>query len=179
VYSKGQKERGEQNGSIHWQFVIAKERKCRRSVLTNWFPGAHCELTVSEEANRYVHKEETSLGHRWEFGALPHRMNNAQDWQVVWEHAKQGEFDLIPANVRVNSYHNLKKIQMDHMRPVGVEKVVKCLWGGTGLGKSRIAWEEAGLDAYPKAPTTKFWDGYQGQENVVMDEFFGQIEVRF
>lgn len=66
---------------------------------------------------------------------------------------------------------------MDNMRPVGIAKTVKVFWGPTGTGKSHKAWAEAGLDAYPKAPTTKFWDGYQGQENVVIDEFFGQIEI--
>jgi len=45
------------------------------------------------------------------------------------------------------------------------------------LGKSRRAWEEASLDAYPKDPCTKFWDGYRGQKNVVIDEFRGDINV--
>jgi len=58
-----------------------------------------------------------------------------------------------------------------------VEKTVNVYWGDTGVGKSRRAWHEATFDAYPKAPTTKFWDGYQGQGNVVIDEFTGQIEI--
>ena len=52
-----------------------------------------------------------------------------------------------------------------------------CYWGATGTGKSRRAWDEAGLDAYPKDPRTKFWDGYRGQEHVVMDEFRGAIDI--
>lgn len=50
-------------------------------------------------------------------------------------------------------------------------------WGRTGSGKSRRAWQEAGWDAYPKDPRTKFWDGYRGQEHVVVDEFRGGIDV--
>lgn len=50
-------------------------------------------------------------------------------------------------------------------------------WGATGTGKSRRAWDEAGLSAYPKDPRTKFWDGYRGQENVVIDEFRGAIDI--
>jgi len=50
-------------------------------------------------------------------------------------------------------------------------------WGRSGTGKSRKAWEEAGFDAYPKDPNTKFWDGYQSQENVVIDEFRGKIDI--
>lgn len=49
--------------------------------------------------------------------------------------------------------------------------------GPTGIGKSRRAWDEATFDAYPKDPNTKFWDGYNGQINVVMDEFRGRIDI--
>lgn len=40
-----------------------------------------------------------------------------------------------------------------------------------------MAWEKAGIEAYPKDPRTKFWDGYQGQSAVVMDEFRGDIDI--
>lgn len=33
------------------------------------------------------------------------------------------------------------------------------------------------MDAYPKVPSTKFWDGYQGQESVIIDEFRGDIGI--
>jgi len=58
-----------------------------------------------------------------------------------------------------------------------IERKVKVYWGATGVGKSRRAWEEAGFDSYPKDPRTKFWDGYSGQERVVIDEFRGGIDI--
>lgn len=51
------------------------------------------------------------------------------------------------------------------------------LWGPTGVGKSRRAWEEAGNDAYSKDPRTKFWCGYQGQRHIIIDEFRGSIDI--
>jgi len=33
------------------------------------------------------------------------------------------------------------------------------------------------LDAYPKAPLTKWWDGYRGQDHVVIDEFSGVVAI--
>lgn len=51
------------------------------------------------------------------------------------------------------------------------------LWGETNVGKSTTAWKYAGWDAYPKDPRSKFWCGYQGQENVVIDEFRGGIDI--
>lgn len=56
-------------------------------------------------------------------------------------------------------------------------RTVHVFWGATGTGKTRRAWEEAGNLAYPKVPATKFWDGYQGQSNVIIDEFCGQIDI--
>lgn len=63
------------------------------------------------------------------------------------------------------------------MAPVGIERTVTVYWGRTGTGKSRRAWNEAGLDAYPKDPRTKFWDGYRAHKHVVMDEFRGGIDI--
>jgi len=56
-------------------------------------------------------------------------------------------------------------------------RTVKVFWGPTGTGKTRRAWELGGLDAYPKIPSTKFWDGYQGQKSVIIDEFRGDIGI--
>ena len=58
-----------------------------------------------------------------------------------------------------------------------MERKIFVFWGSTGTGKSRTAWEEAGLEAYPKDPRTKWWDGYTGQEHVVIDEFRGGIDI--
>lgn len=58
-----------------------------------------------------------------------------------------------------------------------MERQVSVFWGPTGTGKSKKAWEEAGLDAYPKDPRTKFWDGYDSQDHVVIDEFRGAIDI--
>jgi len=50
-------------------------------------------------------------------------------------------------------------------------------WGITGSGKSRRAWDEAGLEGFPKDPRTKFWCGYRDQAHVVIDEFRGGIDI--
>jgi len=63
------------------------------------------------------------------------------------------------------------------VEPVAIERTVVCYWGDAGTGKSRRAWEEAGLDAYPKCPRSKFWCGYRGSAHVVIDEFRGGIDL--
>lgn len=63
------------------------------------------------------------------------------------------------------------------MEPIGIERTVNVYWGSTGSGKSHRAWGEAGPHSYPKDPRTKFWDGYNGHEHVVIDEFRGGIDI--
>jgi len=83
----------------------------------------------------------------------------------------------IPADIRIRCYSTLRRISSDYSRPLAIERSCIVYHGKTGVGKSRRAWEELGLDSYPKDSRTKFWCGYQGQENVIVDEFRGGIDV--
>lgn len=100
-----------------------------------------------------------------------------KDWAAIRRAAVEGRLGDIPDDVFVRNYGSLRRIATDHMVPEAVCRRVTVYWGLTGVGKSHRAWEEAGIDAYPKLPTTKFWDGYRGHKNVVIDEFRGNIEV--
>jgi hypothetical protein len=79
--------------------------------------------------------------------------------------------------VYIRHYRNLKAISAENAQPTGIVRDVKVFCGKTGTGKSRLAWEQAGMDAYPKDPCTKFWDGYRGHRHVVIDEFRGSIGI--
>lgn len=77
----------------------------------------------------------------------------------------------------VPHYNAIKRIRQDFLQPVAIERTINVFWGRSNSGKSQRAWGESGLDAYPKDPRTKFWDGYQGQKHVVIDEFRGSIDI--
>lgn len=56
------------------------------------------------------------------------------------------------------------------------------VWGPSGTGKSKFAWEQGGPDAYWLARPNSircFWDGYDGHETVVIDEFYGWLPYTF
>jgi len=116
-------------------------------------------------------------GTRFENGTKPFNRSSATDWATVKSAAQRGILDDIPPDVYVRCYNQLKRIACDHLEPVAIERTVYCFWGATGTGKSRRAWAEAGLQAYPKDPRSKFWDGYRGQESVIIDEFRGGIDI--
>lgn len=177
TYIKGQLELGEQ-GFLHWQIVVWFRSKQSVRGCRDIFGPYHAELSRSAAAESYVWKDDTAVGNtRFELGSKPVRRNSAADWDEVLASAKSGRFDAIPADITVRYYSALRSLRSDYSEPVGIVRTAVVYWGRTGTGKSRRAWSEAGVDAYPKDPRTKFWDGYRSQENVVFDEFRGSIDV--
>lgn len=179
TYIKGQLERGNDTGYMHWQILVHFNKKVTlRYVKMLFGDETHAEATRSAAAEEYVWKEDTRVdGTQFELGKKSMKRNSEKDWDLIVQSARQGDFTSIPGDVLVRCYGNLKKIRVDSLRPESIEKQVFVYWGKTGAGKSKRAWEEASLDAYPKDPNTKFWDGYAGQEHVVIDEFRGAISI--
>jgi len=176
-YVKGQLELGD-GGFLHWQLVAVFPKTVRLAAVRKLFGPFHAELTKSDAALDYVWKEETAVdGTRFELGKLAFKRNCATDWEDVWKCAKNNEVDSIDVSTRFRHYRTIKQIAKDYLVPTAVERTVYVFWGPTGTGKSRRAWDEAGFDAYPKDPRTKFWDGYQSHGHVVMDEFRGAIDI--
>lgn len=178
TWIRGQLELGE-GGFLHWQVVVAFSQKKSLPAVRNVFGPVHAELSLSAAADDYVWKELTRVHEtQFELGQKPfNRGGGEKCWDTIWEHAKHGRLMDIPADIRVNSYRTLRAIGADFARPLAMERTCAVYIGPTGTGKSRRAWEEAGVDAYVKDPNSKFWCGYFGQEHVVIDEFRGRIDV--
>jgi len=178
VWAKGQLEKGKEGGYLHYQIIVGFRKKVSLTGVKRVFGGKiHAELSRSEAAEAYCHKEDTREGNPFELGAKPIRRNSRTDWEAVWTAAKSGDLESIPANVRVVSYRTLRAIGSDYATCVGMQRTTYVFWGSTGTGKSHRAWNEAGEGAYSKCPRSKFWDGYQNQSNIVVDEFRGGIDV--
>jgi len=178
-YIKGQLELGAETGYLHWQVLVVFKRKFRLGGLKTVFgTNIHAEPSRSDAANEYVWKEDTRVANtQFELGALPRNRGESKDWDAIKEAAKSGRLDDIPSDIYVRNYSALKRITMDNLQPVAVVRTIKVYWGATGTGKSRRAWAEAGMDAYPKDPRSKFWDGYRDHKHVVIDEFRGDIDI--
>lgn len=173
-YIIGQIEKGNDTGYLHWQIVVYFSKKVTLRTVRSIFGDFHAEQTISAKANDYCNKDDTGVaGTRFELGKKSIKRANSDDWERVLTHAKDGDFNQIPADILIRNYSSLKRIHVDNIKPVAQEKEVYVFWGRTGTGKSKRAWEEASLQAYPKSPTTIWWCGYQNHENVVIDEFRG------
>jgi len=179
VFIRGQLERGE-GGFLHWQLLLHSGKNARGPKIASLFQESHVELSRSAAASEYVWKEETRVPNtQFELGKLPFKRNCATDWDAIRQAAVEGLLESVPSDVYVRCYNQLRRIGSDHLRPVAMERACTVLWGRTGTGKSRAAWEAAGMEAYPKNPRSKFWDGYKNHRHVVMDEFRGGIDIAY
>lgn len=182
-YIRGQLERGAGvlgggEGFLHWQLVVAFGATTRLAGVRAIFGPYHAELTRSDAALEYVWKDDTRVaGTQFELGRLAHKRNSKRDWDAIKQLAKDGRLDELDAATYVTHYRTLKAIATDNLVAEPIVRTVNVFWGATGTGKSRRAWQEAGFQAFPKDPRTKFWCGYQGQAHVVIDEFRGGIDV--
>jgi len=183
VYCRGQVEVGEETSYLHWQIVVAFGSQQRLSGIKKLFgEGVHAEPTRSEAALEYVWKEDTAVqGTRFELGKRPFVRNRETDWDEVVQAAKNGNIldsEAIPSDVLVRCYGSLRSIAKDCCRPVyrGTQEV-NVFWGVSDAGKTWRAFQEAGEDYYLKDPLSRWWDGYRGEANIVIDEFCGTGDV--
>lgn len=174
----GQGEEGE-SGYRHWQFVVAFPKKITLTAVRRVLPRTgHYEPTRSTSAEGYVQKEESRIENTsFEFGEKILNRNCPKDWEKIKQQAISGDLTQIPADVFIRYYGSLRRIAADFGKPDGIEKSIFVFYGPTGTGKSRRAFEEGGNEAYFKCPRSKFWCGYRGQENVIVDEFRGGIDI--
>ena len=171
TYCVGQLEKGKETENPHIQFFLNFKNKARISAITKVDKRVHCEkVIVNNGADKYCMKEETRVDGPIEFGIKPVEVNKKTDWEDVWKKAKEGKIEEIPASIRVIHYNKLKMIAKDHMEFKDCDHLRGIwIWGKAGAGKSRWAREQS-KSMYPKL-CNKWWDGYQGEEVVVMDDF--------
>jgi len=76
------------------------------------------------------------------------------------------------------SYQSVKmaeQILKYHEKPRNFKPEVIWLWGPTGTGKTRTAYEILGEDCYTCLPTGRWFDGYDAHENVLIDDIRGDF----
>lgn len=173
VWLRGQKEIGASTSRPHWQLFASYKRGVRLAAIRKCFgTRVHAEPSRSKAAEDYVFKDETAIaGTRFELGSKPFERNSKTDWDAVRTAAKSGKLDDCPANVFVQHYRTLKQIAMDNMTVPENMPGVTGLWiyGPPGTGKSHYARQNYGNNLYLKAQN-KWWDGYQGQKHVLLDD---------
>jgi len=165
--------------------VVATFKKPQRlRAVSKIFPGSWGP-SRSIAAETYVEKLESAVeGTYFSVGKKPFKRNSKKDWAAILRSAQAARFSEIPEDVYIR-YHRgiailtiaIRNIAVESSTNVFVVRSAKFFYGATATGKSHTAWEEAGADAYSKDPGSRWWCGYRGQKNVIVDEFRGIIAV--
>jgi len=160
-------------GTPHLQgFVVWNESKtvsASRTILRR------CRIDIARgtalEASTYC-KKDGDFVERGDLPADPAELgrNEINRWNTAWDLATTGRLEEIPADIRIRSYHTLRRIEQDYMVRVTPLLSVCGIWvvGCSGAGKTRAVHARF-PDAFIK-PCTKWWDGYQEEPVVVVDD---------
>lgn len=178
-YLKGQREIGATTGYNHWQVLVLFEDKKRVTAVKSYFTRTtNCLLSRSIAADAYVWKDDTAVpGTRFCLGERPPKSNSKPDWDRVLDRAIAGDLKAIPSGIYLRHLRTLETIRDRHVPRVTIEREVAVFWGKTGCGKSHMAHERCLATPYSKNPGNKWWCGYDGQEDVIIDEFRGGIDI--
>lgn len=167
------KEVGE-SGTPHIQGYVYLKNAMTMGALSRLLPRAHLEMArgTPQQAADYCKKD----GDYWEDGELPASQSEKGEaekarWEDARTKAKAGDMDAIPADIYIRCYNSLLAIGRQHQPMPESRAELDNLWyyGPTGTGKSRKAREEN--PGYYLKNKNKWWDGYTGQEVVIIEEW--------
>lgn len=170
------KETGENNtphlqGYVHFvsrvTFGAAKSFISERAHLEQARGGDRANQTYCSKGGDYV-----------EFGRAPvkkvTRNEQATDFRdALAASGADGVQDYADHNPGVFYFsgHSLVRNALFLLRPINRPNIkVTWIWGFTGIGKSHYAWSQY-PKAYSKEPRHKWWTGYLGEKEVIIDDF--------
>ena len=179
IYSIYQLERGE-NGTLHYQGVLYYKNPVVWPV--RFLKRAHFEPCISiKGAVAYCSKEDTRVDGPWEKGVLPEQGRRTDLEEAAKSYLESGERTFAEENPGVfirnfRGLRELKKVMTFKDRTGG--PVVEWRWGLTGSGKSYKPMRILHKDSHFVKDGTKWWNEYEQQEAIIIDDFDGKWEYR-
>lgn len=188
VYLCYQPECGEQ-GTFHIQGMLQFGVRRRFAWISKRVPRIHIEVMKGTpvQAKTYCSKEDTRAGDFFEEGVFnPVGQGTRSDIETFVTDCKQLStkelIDKHPLSF-VKYFKAAERIKLEYMPRRNWAMNVIVYWGASGVGKTRRASEEAGEDVYYLSvgdkTQTLWWDGYTGQNSVIIDDFYGWMPWSF
>lgn len=159
-------------GKRHLQGYACMHAPQRLSAWRKVFPGAHIEVMrgTLEQSDAYCSKVSDLI----QLGEKPLRNGQRKDLKVFCEELKNGvQLKRLAGEMPQTyvQYHSgLDKLSF-MFQPEYYHPTVRGVWiyGPPGTGKSTYA--EQKYAPYYKKPQNKWWCGYHGEPNVILDDY--------
>lgn len=168
-------------GTPHFQGYLEFKSTQRLAACKKLHQGAHWEVRRGTQADaiRYNSKEDTRIDGPFEYGTAPTPgQGTRNDLEKFKEDIDSGmsPADLWDANFGTMLRHN--KAVLTYKRAKQVNRTWKTnvivLTGPPGCGKTRWCHEKF-PGAFWKSNSSQWWDDYNSEECVVIDDFYGWI----
>ncbi len=176
---KGEDETRGQN-TVHYQGYVELKNAQRFAAMHLLIPRAHWEKRrgTRDQARDYCMKEETRQAGPWECGEFKSQQGTRTDlldaiataqetWSIA-DVAEQHPETFVKYNRGLSDY-------IFHVRParsIANPPSVHLYFGPTGTGKTKKAYE-ADANLYSKDPSSMWFDGYHGQNTLLLDDYSG------
>lgn len=158
-----------ESGTPHLQGYVELQHPLKLTTLKNVSPKAHWERAAGDQKSNIAYCSKD--GNVSTYGE-PGEQGKRNDLKEIKETAvERGMRGVLETATCYNSIRIAEKYLVYFERKRDWQPEVYWFWGPTGTGKSRLANEEAGPNAYRKNDDTKWWDGYDAHENVIIDDF--------
>jgi hypothetical protein len=178
VESVYQLEMAPDTGKLHWQMFIRYSAVVRFHQVQNLLPGCHQEGAVCPvRARAYCSKESSRILGPYSYGTLP-KPGKREDLDEIRTKIQNGVDSATLAEehwsdwIRYNRSFELYR-QLIAKPPDRTHIHTLLFYGKSGSGKSHSA-QQLYPQAYWKASGI-WWDGYQGQDTIILDEFRGNF----
>lgn len=176
-YAIYQLEVGE-NGTEHFQGYLELDRAQRLSYLQQRLPGAHFEPRrgTREQARDYCKKSEGQLDGPWEFGDFAAGGQGARSDIAGFKAAIDSGctdkelWDSHPT-LFLRNYRAIPMLRSLLQPERSWKTEVWLLYGQPGTGKSTWVKEHCGESVFWKSPNNHWWDKYNGESSVVLDDY--------
>lgn len=171
------------NGTGHLQGYCELANPTDFSTIQGFFDGrAHIERRRGspEQAARYCKKSDTRLWGPWETGDLSQqgKRTDVEDFARAIRSGANNESLLDEFPVQCARFPRFVPFVRATVNPgLRSELEVELHWGATGTGKTYSAFHKY-PDLWSVPASDQVWyDGYDGQQVVLLDEFAGQMKL--
>ena len=164
-----------ESGTPHLQGYIYYKTLVSLKQMKEVHPTAHWEPQrgTPQEASDYCKKE----GDFYECGNIPMSQQkkgeaNAERWEAARQAVREGRIADIPADICIHLAkleYAVSREQLAERSLADTEEPMLWYYGDSGTGKSRKARTD-NPSAYLKM-CNKWWDGYNGQDTVIIEDF--------